>query len=61
MTAQRSDDPVELPSSRPDPATQRQVVRRAMQLCRGAEPHTEESPCAAHLSEASRQLLAPEV
>ncbi len=59
MTAQRSDDPVELPSSDPDPAMQRQVVRRAAQLCLRAEPHTEESACAAHLSEASRQLFGP--
>jgi hypothetical protein len=47
-------------SSDPNPAVKRQVVRRAAQLCLRAEPHTEDSPCAAHLSEASRQLFGPE-
>jgi hypothetical protein len=57
MSAQQSDVPRELPSSEPDPSTPRQVVRRASQLCLRAEPHTDESPCAAHLHEAARQLL----
>ena len=59
MTAQRSDVPGELPSSElePDPALQREVVRRATQLCRRAEPHAEQSPCAGHLTEANRQLF----
>ena len=34
-----------------------QVVRRATQLCLRAEPHTDQSPCPAHLSEATRQLF----
>jgi hypothetical protein len=34
-----------------------QVVRRATQLCIRAEPHTDEAPCSAHLSEAHRQLF----
>lgn len=46
---------------RPAPAEaalEREVVRRAGQLCLRAEPHAEESPCPAHLAEARRQLLA---
>jgi hypothetical protein len=42
----------------PDAGTQDRVVYRANQLCLRAEPHTEESPCPAHLAEARRQLLA---
>lgn len=57
MSAQQSDVPGELLSSEPDPPMQRQVVRRATQLCRRAEPHTDETPCAAHINEANRQLL----
>jgi len=61
MSAQQSDVPVEIPSSviHPPihPPMQRQVVRRARQLCLRAEPHTDESPCATHLNEANRQLL----
>lgn len=61
MSAQQSDVPAELLSSElhppTDPAVRRQVVRRASQLCLRAEPHTDESPCAAHLNEANRQLL----
>ncbi len=55
MTAQGPDVPGELRGS--DPGVQREVVRRASQLCLRAEPHTDESPCAAHLTEASRQLF----
>lgn len=57
MTSQ-VDVPPELSNSAVDAAIQRRVVRRATQLCLGAEPHAEESPCAAHVSEAHRQLLA---
>jgi hypothetical protein len=57
MSAQQSDLPGELLSSQHDASMQRQVVRRATQLCRRAEPHTDETPCAAHMNEANRQLL----
>jgi hypothetical protein len=40
-------------ASAPEP----QVVRRATQLCLRAEPHTDEVPCPAHVSEANRQLF----
>ena len=33
------------------------VARRATQLCRRAEPHTDAWPCPSHLSEAARQLV----
>lgn len=32
------------------------IVRRAVQLCVRAEPHTEATPCSGHLHEAQRQL-----
>ncbi len=57
MTTQQSDVPGELFDPAPDPAMAAQVVRRATQLCLRAEPHTDRSPCAAHLSEANRQLF----
>ncbi|MGI8806787.1 MAG: hypothetical protein ACR2KK_02825 [Acidimicrobiales bacterium] len=57
MTAQQSDVPMELPGSVADPVLQRRMVRRAVQLCLRAEPHTDHSPCPAHTSEANRQLL----
>jgi hypothetical protein len=57
MTAQRSDVPGGPASSETGLGTDREVVRRAAQLCLRAEPHTEQSPCAAHLSEANRQLF----
>jgi hypothetical protein len=57
MTAPRSDVPGGLPGSQPDLAPQPEVVRRATQLCLRAEPHTDQSPCAGHLSEANRQLV----
>ncbi len=47
MSAQQSDVPTATP----------ELVRRASQLCLRAEPHAHESPCAAHLAEAQRQLL----
>jgi hypothetical protein len=58
MTAQRPDVPA-AKGAVPDveEALSHQVVRRATQLCLRAEPHTDESPCAAHLAEAHRQLL----
>ena len=57
MSAQQSETLTEFASPELDPQTDRQVVRRANQLCFRAEPHTEESPCAAHLNEARRQLF----
>lgn len=57
MTAQRRDVGGALPSSQLQPPVQREVVRRATQLCLRAEPHTDQSPCPTHLSEANRQLL----
>jgi hypothetical protein len=57
MTAQRSDVPVGRAVSDVEYALSHRVVRRATQLCLRSEPHTDESPCAAHLSEANRQLL----
>lgn len=57
MSAQQSAVPAEVPSFGINPAMQREVVRRASQLCLRAEPHTDESPCGAHLTEANRQLL----
>jgi len=53
MSAQQSEVQVDGNGTAPDP----QLVRRATQLCRGAEPHTDAWPCAAHLAEAHRQLL----
>jgi hypothetical protein len=57
MSAQLSDVPGALSGSHLDPAAQREVVRRATQLCLRAEPHTDQSPCVSHLSEANRQLM----
>ena len=57
MTAQQSDLSMELPDPDGDPVMPRRVVRRASQLCLGAEPHTDRSPCPAHLMEANRQLM----
>ena len=57
MSAQQSDVPAGRPGSQAGFPVPREVVRRAIQLCLRAEPHTEESPCAAHLNEANRQLL----
>ena len=57
MTAQQSDVPGDLLDSEPEPAVGAGVVRRATQLCLRAEPHTDRSPCAAHVSEANRQLF----
>lgn len=37
-------------------ADQPELVRRAEQLCRRSEPHTDTVPCASHLHEAQRQL-----
>jgi hypothetical protein len=55
MTAQESG--VSTVVSSADAATERRVVRRASQLCLGAEPHAEQSPCPAHVAEARRQLV----
>jgi hypothetical protein len=57
MTAQRSDVVGERAVSDVEEALSHQVLRRATHLCLRAEPHTDEAPCAAHLSEAHRQLL----
>ena len=54
MTAQQSDDRMDAL----DLGARDRVVHRADQLCRRAEPHTEDTPCPAHLAEARRQLLA---
>lgn len=58
MAAQRSEDMSERAVSGDD-ADQAEIARRAHQLCRRAEPHTEVVPCAVHLHEAQRQLLGP--
>ena len=57
MSAQLSDVPGELSTPQLDPVTQREVVRRAIHLCLRAEPHTDQSPCVSHVSEANRQLM----
>ena len=57
MTAQRSDVRDEPPVSEVDAAVRGEIVRRASQLCLRAEPHTDRSPCSAHLTEAHRQLF----
>jgi hypothetical protein len=57
MSAQQSDVPAEQASPGLVPGMPREVVRRASLLCLRAEPHTDESPCEAHLNEANRQLL----
>ncbi|MDQ3642273.1 MAG: hypothetical protein M3450_12620 [Actinomycetota bacterium] len=56
MTAQQSDLPMELPDADGDAVVPRRVVRRASQLCLRAEPHTDQSPGPAHLTEGNRQL-----
>ncbi len=61
MTAPQTDVPGPMPTLVPDATVQPQVVRRATQLCLRAEPHTHQSPCPAHLSEAARQLFWPAV
>lgn len=57
MSAPREDVSSGLLTADVDVSTQRRIVRRAGQLCLGAEPHTDQSPCAAHVVEARRQLL----
>ena len=57
MTAQRTDVPAGPPSAEVDSAVHGEVVRRATLLCLRSEPHTEQSPCASHVSEATRQLF----
>ena len=57
MSAQQSGFPTEDRGAKVDPKADPELVRRADQLCRRAEPHTDRSPCAAHLAEAQRQLL----
>ena len=56
MTAQGSDEAMAVFGnvSRGD---QLSVARRANQLCRRAEPHTDSAPCPAHVHEAQRQLF----
>jgi hypothetical protein len=56
MTAQQ-ELPGQVSTLGPPPAAPPQVVRRATQLCRRAEPHTDQVPCPSHLSEANRQLF----
>lgn len=57
MTAQRSDVPDTLSDPVVEPLGHGDVVRRATLLCLRAEPHAEQSPCAAHVAEANRQLF----
>jgi hypothetical protein len=42
-----------------DANARQEVLRRATHLCLRAEPHTGQSPCPTHLSEAHRQLFGP--
>ncbi len=55
MNTQLSDGAHLTVASEVKPA-ERQIVRRAVQLCVRAEPHTAEAPCSGHLHEAHRQL-----
>ncbi len=57
MAAQQTDRPGQVSALEPGATAPPQVVRRATQLCLRAEPHTDQSPCPAHLSEAARQLF----
>ncbi len=57
MSAQQADVFPALLAAEVDVSTQRRIVRRAGQLCLRAEPHTDQSPCPAHVTEAKRQLL----
>lgn len=57
MTAQQWDEAGGHETPDLSPSDQRQVIRRADQLCRRAEPHADEAPCRAHLHEAQRQLF----
>jgi hypothetical protein len=57
MSARQSDVSEDLIGSGAGPAMDREVVRRATQLCLRAEPHTDSTPCTAHRNEATRQLL----
>jgi hypothetical protein len=59
MTAQQSEIPGQLSTLELDANVRQEVQRRAMQLCLRAEPHTGQSPCPSHLSEANRQLFGP--
>lgn len=57
MSAQQSTLPTGIVDSDVDEAMQGRLLRRATHLCLRAEPHTDQSPCRAHVSEANRQLL----
>jgi hypothetical protein len=57
MTAPMSEEPGDPAGAQVRPVDRREIVRRANQLCRRAEPHADEVPCQAHLQEAQRQLL----
>ena len=57
MTAQQTELPGKVATFEVDAAVRQEVVRRATQLCLRAEPHSGQSPCPAHVSEANRQLL----
>ncbi len=59
MGGQKTDVPGAVPTLDGGGAAGQEVVRRATQLCLRAEPHTEQSPCPAHVSEANRQLFGP--
>ncbi len=58
MTAQ-TELPGQATALQLDGGADQEVVRRATQLCLRAEPHTGQSPCPAHVSEANRQLYGP--
>lgn len=57
MTAQGSEQVTEVVAMGTAAPDQAEVVRRANQLCRRAEPHSDVVPCTTHLHEAQRQLL----
>jgi hypothetical protein len=59
MSAQQAEDGGATVMPKVTAAEEREIVRRANQLCRRAEPHTESAPCPAHLHEAQRQLFGP--
>ena len=59
MTAPTTELPGQASTVELEGGPRQEVVRRATQLCLRAEPHTGQSPCPAHLSEANRQLFGP--
>ena len=59
MTAPQTELPGQASTLDLDAAVRQEIARRATQLCLRAEPHTGQSPCPAHVSEANRQLFGP--